>query len=416
MKKWKMSTNRSLIVFLCLIFLSQLTLFPCTVAVVSGKATPDGRPLMWKTRDSSSVDNKIVYYEGKKFNFIGLIDAKDHNVMNVWAGINSAGFAIMNSASGDLAPRVMGMGQNGIFMRQALEVCASVADFERLLEETNGKRRVGANFGVIDASGNACFFETGNSSFQKFDANNPEAAPQGFIVRTNYAFTAPEKGRGGGYIRFERAQKLFLEAAASSRLTKTFILQEAARDLVNEMLHSFPMENPEAAQASNPLYINTNDTINRNSTVSVALFHGVTDPDEAHLSTMWVILGQPVCSVAVPLWVEGASVPDVLAGPETAPLNDFSRRLVFYLYPNRIGHMSQYLNVTRLISYRDKGILKRLLEIENHVLAETEKRIKEWEKKKPERQDYIDFQEKMANWVYESLKNSFPDIISEVKK
>lgn len=416
MKRGKMFTNGSLIVFSCLVLFGQLTLFPCTVAVVSGKATPDGRPLMWKTRDTSSLDNKIFYFTGKKFSFIGLIDAKDNQAMNVWAGINSAGFAIMNSASSDLTPGVMDMSHNGLFMKWALEVCASMAAFEKLLEETNGKRRVGANFGVIDATGNACFFETSNSSFQKFDANDLEIAPQGFIVRTNYAFTAPVKGGGGGYIRFDRAQKLFLEAAANSRLTHTFILQEAARDLVNEKLHSFPLKHPEAGDASNPLYINTNDTINRNSTASVALFHGVTDPDDAHLSTMWILLGQPVCSVAVPLWVEGASIPAVLTGPETAPLNDLTRCLASYLYPDQKGHMSQYLNVTRLVSYGGKGILKRLLEMENHVLSETGKRLKEWEKKKPDRQDYIDFQEKMANWVHDSLKNSFPDILVKEKK
>ncbi len=94
----------------------QLTIFPCTVAVVSGKATPDGRPLMWKNRDTSGLDNKIIYFKGAKYAFIGLIAARDKKAENVWAGINTEGFAIMNSASGDLSEGPGGKTNNGRFM------------------------------------------------------------------------------------------------------------------------------------------------------------------------------------------------------------------------------------------------------------------------------------------------------------
>jgi len=392
------------------LLLGQLTIFPCTVAVVSGKATPDGRPLLWKNRDTSGLDNKMIYLKGKKYDFIGLIDARDNNVENVWAGINTQGFAIMNSASEDLSEEPNGMMNNGRFMKRALSECANVSDFENLLNRTNGNRNVGANFGVIDAEGNACFYETSNSTFQKFDTKDPKVAPQGYIIRTNYAFSAPVKNGGGGYIRFERASKLFQAASAEERLDYKFILQEAARDLVNEILDSFPLTDPKVYDSSSPVYINTDDTINRNSTASVALFHGVSDPKKAHLATMWILLGQPVCSVAVPLWANAASVPGVLSGDKTAPLNDFSRALASYLYPDKRGHLNRYLSISRLIHYGGEGVLTRLSKIENQVFAETEMKLKEWEKKKPAKQDVVDFEEKMAAWVYKSLKSSFPDI------
>jgi hypothetical protein len=240
------------------LLLGQLTIVPCTVAVVSGKATRDGRPLMWKNRDTTSLDNKMIYLKGEKYDFIGLIDARDKKAVNVWAGINTEGFAIMNSVSSDLS-----------------------------------EGRVAANFGVIDAEGNACFFETSNSTFQKFDSKDPKVAPHGYIIRTNYAFTSPLKNGGGGYIRFERASRLFQEASAEERLDYKFILQEAARDLVNEKLNSFPLADPKVYDSSSAVCINTNDTINRNSTASVALFHGVSDPKKAHLATMWILRMQP---------------------------------------------------------------------------------------------------------------------------
>jgi len=100
------------------LLLGQLAIFPCTVAVVSGKATRNGRPLLWKNRDTSGLDNKMIYYKGDKYGFIGLIDARDKDVRNVWAGINTEGFAIMNSASGDLSEEERGGGGNGRFMRR----------------------------------------------------------------------------------------------------------------------------------------------------------------------------------------------------------------------------------------------------------------------------------------------------------
>jgi hypothetical protein len=124
---------------------------------------------------------------------------------------------------------------------------------------------------------------------------------------------------------------------------------------VNEKLNSFPLTGSKVHDSSSPVYINTNDTINRNSTASVALFHGVSDPKKAHLATMWTLLGQPICSVAVPLWADAGLVPGVLSGPETAPLNDFSRAFASFLYPDKKGHMYQYLSISRLVQDRKSG-------------------------------------------------------------
>ena len=32
----------------------------CTSAVVSGRATRDGRPILWKQRDTGQLENKLV--------------------------------------------------------------------------------------------------------------------------------------------------------------------------------------------------------------------------------------------------------------------------------------------------------------------------------------------------------------------
>ena len=75
---------------------------PCTTAVVSGKATDDGRPLLLKNRDADALQNKLVYFFDGKYRFIGLVNSEDKDNKDVWCGFNAAGFGIMNSASYNL--------------------------------------------------------------------------------------------------------------------------------------------------------------------------------------------------------------------------------------------------------------------------------------------------------------------------
>jgi hypothetical protein len=404
---------RNLMIASALFFIGTSLLRPCTLAVVSGKATPDGRPLLWKNRDTTAFKNKMFAFTGEKFKCIALIDAADSEGKEIWAGLNSAGLALMNSQSDDLASPGKDGADNGRFMKTALGLCATVADFEELLNANRGRYDLAANFGVIDAQGGACFFETASASYQKFDAADPRVAPFGYIVRTNYAYTSPDLLAGGGFIRFERASHLFETARAENRLTVKFILQEAARDLVNEKLYSFPMSVALPADPAAPLYIHTNDTINRNSSVAVAVFQGAPSRDKSHLATMWAALGQAVTAVAVPLWPEAEAVPVACAGPATAPLNDFSRALVAFLYPDVRGHMPQYLNLTRLRTYGGEGVLPKLLRIEDTVLDRTERKLRDWETLRPPAKDVAAFQEEQAGWVLESLKTAFPDLIEK---
>ena len=229
--------------------------FPCTLAVVSAKAARNGRVLMWKNRDTSTLDNKLMSLQGPKYAFTAVVDAADAKGDEVWGGLNTAGFAIMNSQSDDLIDESRkgdGAG-NGAFMRMALGECATVRDFEALLARHKGKFDLAANFGVIDAQGNACFFETARDSYQKFDASDPRVTPFGTLVRTNFAFTSPDPLKGGGFIRFERISHLVESARGANRIDARFILQEAARDLVHEKLHSYPMSRPLPEDPAEPL-------------------------------------------------------------------------------------------------------------------------------------------------------------------
>ena len=171
----------------------------CTSAIVSGKLTANGRPLLWKNRDTNDQNNRIKRIPAGEgtYEFVGLFDARDVRDTAVWMGYNEKGFAIMNTASyninADNVPE-KNMDKEGVVMKKALEVCASVDDFEQLLKSWPQPRGVEANFGVIDAQGHGAYFETGNYTLVKYDLSEE---PSGILIRTNYSYSG-RKDEGAG--------------------------------------------------------------------------------------------------------------------------------------------------------------------------------------------------------------------------
>ncbi|MBR5812036.1 MAG: hypothetical protein IKY80_03420, partial [Alistipes sp.] len=45
----------------------------CTSAVISGRATKSGRPLLWKHRDTGTEWNHIEHFKGPKYAFTALV-------------------------------------------------------------------------------------------------------------------------------------------------------------------------------------------------------------------------------------------------------------------------------------------------------------------------------------------------------
>lgn len=146
--------------------LAALTAEPvlaCTSAVVSGKVTPDGRPLLWKNRDTDYLRNHVAYIKGEKYNFIADVNSDNFpDLKEAWVGTNSAGFALMNTQSYNLVEVKDGEERgaaNGRIIYRALEVCATVEDFRHFLDTISKPSLIEANFGVIDAQGGAAVFE-----------------------------------------------------------------------------------------------------------------------------------------------------------------------------------------------------------------------------------------------------------------
>ena len=75
----------------------------CTSAVISGKITPDGRPLLWKNRDTDFLQNCVKYFSGERYPFIAIVNSVEDDPTDVWIGTNSAGCLLYTSYLRDIA-------------------------------------------------------------------------------------------------------------------------------------------------------------------------------------------------------------------------------------------------------------------------------------------------------------------------
>ena len=351
----------------------------CTTAVISGKATVDGRPLLWKNRDTSNIHNEVILLEDGKLRVIGVVNAGSRN--SVLMGVNEAGFCIENSLSKDLkiSEKTKGPG-NGALMKQALQTCKTIADFKKLLDQTNqtGRRTI-ANFGVIDANGGAALFETGPKSYTMFDANNPVDAPQGYIVRSNFATTArdlptnPTAKEVGSIYSAERYTQACsrLDSQKTDGISAAYIIRNMTRDLSNKAGKPYPGSVNSTAKPL-PASISTDNTISRSTTVSAVVIHGVKPGENPDLSTMWTILGNPSFSIAVPCWVNVSKVAEPLTDKKGGELGEIAIILRGW---------SKTADGKKINTEYLPGIWSDLWPVEDQILKLTAQAQEKWRKK-----------------------------------
>jgi hypothetical protein len=381
----------------CVALLASLVLLapcarPCTIAVISGKATADGRPLLWKNRDVTNQDNVVSFSTGKVHDYLGLADAGV--TAKIFAGLNAAGLAVVNAVSNDLEGT--SDSDNGIIIKRILEECATVDEVEALLAATNASgRKTEANFGIIDAFGGGAIFETGNRSYVRYDAGS---APGGFLVRTNYAFSGADPGSGEGFIRFDRASAILGPAAAARSLGVRFLFDRAARDLVNEDVDPYPLPFTGTQNGHPPAYLHTNYSINRYKTASAVVFQGAASGEDPLLATMWCLLGEPVFGIALPLWVRAGSTPFEFRGTYFSPLRQAvkSRESAGYTDPSS----EQYLDSRILANGRGGGLAVFISRLESLIFETAETAVNSWRGTPPSASVVRSVQEQIAFWAY----------------
>ena len=338
-------------------------LFRSTSAIITGKATPDGKPLMWKHRDTGQENNRMQFFKGEKYSFLALMNSPD-NLDEAWTGTNNVGFSVMNTASYNLTNDDVNaslMDKEGVMMFKALSVCKNLADFEKFLDKYKRPMGVEANFGVIDAEGGAAYYEVNNDSWKKIDVNNPIIAPQGYLVYTNHSYTG-RKDEGMGYIRYTNAENIIkIRLAQGGEITPEWIFKDLSRSFYHSVLGLDLVKNNNILQEGSGWFIDQ-DFIPRKSSTASIVIKGVNKGEDPLNTVMWTILGYPPVSVAVPLFVKaGENQPSFMVkskDSDNALMCDMSLKLKHKIFPIRRGNGNKYMNFNLLYNPQKTGYMQ----------------------------------------------------------
>ena len=345
---------------LCGLLCAALPSPACTSVIISGKVTASGKPLMLKNRDTDHLDNRMEYFRGPVYSFIGQVNSESEGG-EVWSGTNSAGFCILNTASynikdDDVPPEMMD--REGSLMFRALGICATTADFENFLDNMSKPLYVEANFGVIDASGGAAWYEVNNSGWVKYDVNE---IPEGYRVVTNFSESGrPEDYRG--YERWLTASAVMQEMYAQA---ENGVMDIGPHDLIYGISRSYrhAMTGIDWLNGFYSLKNNSGftgiipdqDIIPRRITSSSVVFEGVRPGGNPQHTVMWTVLGYPCCTVSVPLLVGDSDIiPSYMKASETsgnAWMCDLARRIKDnYVFPFKVSSGQNYIDLNNVMN------------------------------------------------------------------
>lgn len=368
----------------------------CTTAIITSAGTVDGRPLLWKNRDTDDLSNKVLFVDEAPHTYLAVVNAGDSSGRIAWGGLNDAGFAIINSVAYNL-PRSRGLYDlEGHVMGDALRRCATVDDFERYLKSNLGPG-LGSwtNYCVIDAKGGAAIFETHNSGYVRLPA---DTALGGCMMNTNFSRSG-KADEGAGYLRFDREQRLF-GTIPPGKFSRDFILRTAARDMGHALLQNPAPDTWKTLPADRPFWIHANHTINRSSTASTILVQGAKPGQDPKTATLWVILGEPVCSIALPFWVAAGETPPQVREGKDAPIAAEALRLRKILHPLEGDDRSEYADITKLDNSSGTGWLPGLLKTEGEIMTSTDELLR----MSPTPRQLSDFQRASAEKALAALR------------
>ena len=377
----------------------------CTSAIFTGKVTADGRPLLWKHRDTDDENNSISFFKGAKYDFLALLNSADEDG-TAWTGSNSAGFSIMNTASYNLKEdTIREMDKEGVLMYKALSECRNLADFEKFLDNYPRPMRVEANFGVIDAEGGAAYYEVNNTRWTKFDANDPQTAPNGYLIYTNFSFSG-RLDKGMGYIRHQNATDIVVQhLAEGKKITPQWIFNQLSRSYYHSLL-KIDLLDAEYSPEKTTGWVIDQDFIPRKSTTASMVIQGVKTGENPEMTTLWTILGYPPAGIAVPMWVKaGEQQPKILLRYDSsnhASACDWAIALKRRSFPIERGSGNKYMNFPIIYNSNGTGYMQQLAPAEQKVFLLYHEIIEQWRKQGINLQQLIELNNTVETIVKEA--------------
>lgn len=281
----------------------QPTAHGCTSAIVDGGITANGHMLLWKHRDSGCTDSFVARVERRRVDnvapisgvdstlaFVGLFNVGDKSLREVWAGMNEAGFGIMNTASYNLVPDTAEIkDREGLVMAEALGICRSAADFLKLLDTKMASGcplGVQANFGVIDSEGNGIYVEACDHGYEVYSLSD---AADGFMVRSNYSYSGGQIGRLGE-VRHDNAVALLRQPAERRSITPLTFTDGLSKSFYHAS------EGRDMLERASGWLVDAGEFIPRRSSSASVVIEGGCGGEPP---VMWIAIGFPVLSETV---------------------------------------------------------------------------------------------------------------------
>ena len=378
----------------------------CTSFIVSGKATKDGRPLIFKNRDTGDANNVVVDVQGELYRYMGIAASWDKKPVEIWGGHNEAGFAIINTAAYNMnGCKGKDTDNDGRLMRRALEVCRTLADFEHLLDTLPKPRGVNSNFGVLDSEGGCAYYETGDSCYAKFDANDPNVAPDGYLVRTNHGMTGC-RDIDRGVERYMAITSCMEEAHRKGNIDAEYLIANTPRHLTHGLTKQ-NLYDQLPKDENDTRFIHFSEFIPRYITSSAILVQGVKPGERPSLTVSWTNIGWPCSSVAIPLMLaEDVTLPSIVQHGENGKSWLCSQTIgqklkVFCL---QRGNVRDYIDLSQLVNAAGTGIVQRIVPLEREVFNHGRDALKKARKEKNAAQTL----QKYYEWVDKYVKEHYP--------
>jgi hypothetical protein len=289
----------------------------CTVGVNHANITTHDGPVLWKVLDvpqssfTTLPDNvcMIVKYYSKEawetnFNFIAIVyggeNIEEHKYLAM--GLNEKGLG--GGHSWVLSPQKGADFSNRTFLYHALGNYQNLGEIRDYLSEGIGQNmyNISSNFPYIDSEGNASMFEVdaGLDTFWEYntmDSDREEQGLFGFVVRAN-EFHRQDDGTDNTSIqgRYLAGTENTLGLINAGELNEQTVVQTDSNEEYRLLRYS-----------AKPFAIS-----NQSSWAAHAI-RGATPGEDPALATMWVLLGNPSFSIAVPTWVAVFDIPEPIS-------------------------------------------------------------------------------------------------------
>lgn len=303
----------------------------CTMSIIDGSVTVDGRPIMWKIRHPPDLTvPQILGYRpagfgGHKYSRVtvssttfglnekGMISGNtaahfyDPNHPDVPAGEDYNVAPLSSPSSEILATTDEDPITNGDLIVYILGDCANTNEVRSYIDSivSTGQSAVQGCHPSVDAFGGASIFEVYHSLWYiEYAALDPDRLLQnllGFVVRATEFHQHPDGTDNIDIIgRYNSATYNTMQLINSNQLSVQKLIQGTSEPNTGiEVLRYGP----------NRDLITIADKRNR----CAMAVHGVLPGEDPNLSTMWTMLGNTNYTIAVPIWVKVTNIPTHLS-------------------------------------------------------------------------------------------------------